>query len=111
MHTPHVYLSVPHTRSLNVSCSAPERSLTFERVGPVPAAPFSAQEASVRITGVGRAVRSWTLSRDGSAAPPPSSPIDCGAVAGGCGPEVPITLVPYGSTHLRMTQMPFTLPP
>jgi hypothetical protein len=45
----------------------------------------------------------------GSAGPPPASPA-CGALAadGACGPPFPVTLVPYGMTHLRMSVLPWT---
>ena len=41
-----------------------------------------------------------------SAAPPPQSPIDC-TVAGACGEVVVGTFVPFGATHLRMTELPW----
>ena len=40
-----------------------------------------------------------------AAAEPPPSPVDCAEMA--CGPEETITLVPYGSTNIRMSGLPW----
>ena len=85
----------------------PGATLTFERTGPVPDVPFSSQETSCVIHATVRSVRAWGFARDGSAAPPPVSPIDCSG-AGACGTPIKALLVPFGTTHLRMTEMPFT---
>ena len=52
-------------------------------------------------------LNNWKYAADGSAAPPPQSPVDCGAT-GACGPVIDVKLVPFGTTHLRMTQVPYT---
>jgi hypothetical protein len=69
--------------------------------------PYSSGETWLVIHGTARSVRSWTYAQDGSAQPPPQSPVDC-SQPNACGPAVPVVLVPYGTTHLRMTEMPYT---
>jgi len=88
----------------------PGASMTFQRVGPVPAVPFSSLISSNVIMAKARVLNRWGYASDGSAAPPPQSPIDCN-VNGACGPVVTVKLVPYGTTHLRITQMPHTALP
>ena len=102
--------TIPWNVALVLDPSDPAASLAFVRNGTTPAVPFSSHESSGYITGRGRVVSAWALARDGSAAPPPASPVDCAAVAGGCGPGRAIKMVPYGSTHLRMTELPYVLP-
>lgn len=91
--------------ALVVDPSAPDRSMTFTRLGPVPDMPYSSLIASNVIFAQARSVAAWGF-QDGSAAPPPNSPVDCSA-AGACGPIVNVTLVPYGTTHLRITEIPW----
>ena len=85
----------------------PAASMTFQRVGPVPDVPFSSLISSNVIMAKARVLNRWGYAADGSAAPPPQSPIDC-TVNGACGPVVTVKLVPFGTTHLRITQMPYT---
>jgi hypothetical protein len=82
-------------------------TLSFARLGPLPALPFSSTEHAGVISGLARVLNAWGYAADGSAAPPPASPVDC-AAAGACGGVVGVTLTPFGSTHLRMTEMPWT---
>jgi hypothetical protein len=84
--------------------TSPVTSLSFSRVGPVPEVPFSSTVQSNVITGVVRAMPNWGFAPDGSAAPPPMSPVDCS----NCGPLAKGIFVPFGSTHLRMTELPWT---
>jgi hypothetical protein len=86
---------------------APEATLSFTRLGPVPALPFSSTEHSGLITGLVRQLGSWGFAADGSAQPPPQSPVDCSAAGAACGPVVQGIFVPFGSTHLRMTELPW----
>jgi hypothetical protein len=95
--------------ALVVDPADPAATLSFARVGPVPALPFSSVEHSNVITGSARAVRAWSFASDGSAAPPPQSPLDCSAV-GASGDAVTVSLTPFGATHLRMTELPWTPP-
>jgi hypothetical protein len=99
---------MPWNIALVVDPNYPDRSLTFSRVGPVPEVPFAATESPVTIRGQARVVNAWGYASDGSAAPPPQSPIDC-TVQGACGDLIDVTLVPYGTTHLRITEIPYTL--
>jgi len=93
--------------ALIVDPAQPEASLTFARTGPVPAVPWSTKGRPVSITGMARVLPNWGLF-DNLPDVPPVSPVDCSG--SGCGATVPVTLVPYGSTYLRLTEFPFTLP-
>jgi len=85
----------------------PQASLNFTRLGPPPAVPFSSTLPSNIITGWVRQLQSWGFAADGSAQPPPQSPVDC-TVAGACGELVLGNFVPFGATHLRMTELPWS---
>lgn len=82
--------------------------LRFERTGAVNMSqPFDHANPPLRITAMARQVAAWGLAH-GSAAAPPASPGAC-AGEGACGAPFAVTLVPYGSTHLRMSVLPWTL--
>ena len=66
--------------------------------------PFSSTAIPVTITGTARAVLSWG-EQINAAATPPQSPACANASA--CGAEIPVTLVPFGSTHVRMAVLPW----
>lgn len=95
--------------ALVVDPADPARTLTHTRVGPVPPLPFSSTVHSSVITGTARALPGWGFASDGSAAPPPQSPVDC-AAPGACSPATQVVLTPFGATHLRMTELPWTQP-
>ena len=99
--------SVAWNSALVVDPDDAAATLSFARVGPVPALPFSSREHAGVISGLARALPAWGFAADGSAAPPPQSPVDC-AQAGACGDVAAVTLTPFGSTHLRMTELPWT---
>lgn len=99
--------STPWNVALLLDPTVPDQYLQFQRVGPVPAVPFSSTETSVIITGKATVINSWGFAADGSAQPPPASPVDC-SVAGACGNLIDVVLVPYGTTHLRVTELPYT---
>ncbi len=89
----------------------PETSLSFQRLAPGPPSPspFNRTGVPVQITGFGRVLAEWAPLFNNSAQAPPSSPIDCGAGDGRCGAvDVPVTLVPYGSTLIRVAVWPWT---
>jgi hypothetical protein len=87
----------------------PDTTLTFEQLRRPGKQPYAESTIPVIIHGTGRILPSWGLFNN-SAAPPPASPVDC-TPTGSCGVPVPVTLVPYGSTLLRMAALPWTHPP
>lgn len=93
------------TTPWNVALSL--KSLAFSRVSDTPPSPnpFSPTPPTQMITGVGYTLGGWGVVNN-SATTPPLSPIDC-TVAGVCGGQVGVTLVPYGTTLLRMAVLPW----
>jgi hypothetical protein len=81
--------------------------LTFARSGSLNATqPFDHSAPPLQITAMARLLPGWGLEH-GAAAGPPASPA-C-AAAGACGNATfPVTLVPYGMQHLRMSVLPWT---
>eukprot|EP00912_Choanoflagellata_sp_UC4_P001321 UC4_evm1s812 len=74
-------------------------SLQFHGGGDVPAVPFSTDdEPPVKITALARQVPSWTA--NGNPNPLPRSPLNSTE------PLINITLVPYGSTNIRISVFP-----
>ena len=99
--------AVRATRAWNVALVVdarnPGASLAFARAGPPGASPFAT--ASQALTGTGRVLPRWGMVNN-SAAPPPQSPVDCSA-PGACGEHVAVTLVPFGTTLLRVAALPW----
>ena len=99
--------------SYNITTSTPWnvalslKSLTFSRLSDIPPSPnpFSPSPPTLEITGLGYTLGAWGAVNN-SATVPPHSPIDC-SVAGVCGGQVQVTLVPYGTTLLRMAVLPW----
>lgn len=102
--------SVSPTTSWNVAVllsdiTNPGASLTFTQVSPPGLVPYNATTPPVTITGQGRLVNGWGEAANAAGAPPLSPA--CGVV-GECGDLIPVTFVPFGSTHLRISEMPYT---
>src|SRR5713101_3671746 len=93
-----VYPASPWNYGLLMDKIKPERSLRVE-TRPVARQPFVAKDAPVRLVGKGRRISGWTLAMN-SADTPPLSPVASEE------PLEDITLVPYGSARLRVTELP-----
>jgi hypothetical protein len=83
--------------------SNPGADLTFNRISSPSPVPFNSTAIPVTITGTARLVNNWQLVSNAADAPPESPAC---AAQGACGNPFPITLVPFGSTHIRMAILP-----
>ena len=103
--------STPWNLALVTDPSQADQSafFSFERTGPVPYPPFSSQDTPFTITAKARQVPSWGVVQ-GQPDAPPASPVNCATVKGGCGNEITVTLVPFGATHIRLTELPYVTP-
>jgi len=80
--------------------------LTFSRTGALNSTqPFDHAAPPLQIAAMARVIPAWVLEH-GAAAAPPGSPA-C-AAPGACGDAFPVTLVPFGMQHLRMSVLPWT---
>jgi len=84
----------------------PASAFNFTRVGPPPTKPYDSTAPPVMLTAQARLLSGWVEADNAAAAPPPS-PVNCSGPAGPCGAVVSVTLVPFGSTHLRMAEVPY----
>lgn len=85
----------------------PGATMNFTQASGPNAEPFDGTNPSVYITAQARLVNSWGIQTNAAAAPP-TSPVDCDATSGACGPVVNVRLVPYGTTLLRISVIPWT---
>ncbi len=97
-----VYPTTPWNYALQIDRAKPSLSVNFEE-RPIGSPPFSTNAFPVVANVKGRRVADWKIEK-GAAAAPPSSPVHSDL------PLEKLTLVPYGCTDLRITEMP-TLPP
>jgi len=103
----------PQAQDLNVTTPSPwnfailRTGLNFSSTGAPPGSlPFSGGSSNpLRITAWGRRLPSWGILK-GSADAPPLSPV-CAKPEDICGDPEIITLVPHGTTLLRITEFPW----
>jgi hypothetical protein len=77
-----------------------QKEIKFSYLRPFPEhCPFCSENPPITATIYGRELPSWGLERN-AAAPPPRSPVVSSQ------PLVPLTLVPYGNTRLRISEFP-----
>jgi hypothetical protein len=93
-----VYPKSPWNYAIQINRDDPAPSISFEErpVGPIP---FSTQGAPMVAKVKGRRLPGWGLERGAAAAPPPS-PVQTTE------PVEALTLIPFGCTDLRITELP-----
>jgi uncharacterized protein len=94
-----VYPKSPWSYAIQVDSERPEHSIVIEERAGEPTRFFSPAGSPVIAKVKGRRLRGWGLER-GAAAPPPRGPVS------GSEPLEDLTLIPYGCTDLRVTELP-----
>lgn len=98
-----VHPASPWNYALELDPASPERFLEVEYSATDDAPPYSPDGARIVLRGRGRRLPEWGLAH-GAADAPPASPASTDE------PSEAVTLLPYGSARLRVTEVPWTLP-
>ncbi|HEU5397488.1 MAG TPA: beta-L-arabinofuranosidase domain-containing protein, partial [Verrucomicrobiae bacterium] len=95
--------TTPWNYALQLDPADPAASLTFTNFSSTsPSDPFDPATPSIALLAQARQVPSWTIGWRGTQAfEPPVSPV------ASTNPLVPVTLVPFGSQHLRISWFPY----
>jgi hypothetical protein len=96
-----VQSTTPWAYALQMNPTNPSASVTFTNYG-TPTNPFDPAEPSVALTAQARQLPGWTIGWLGTHAfEPPASPVTS------TNPLETVTLVPFGSQHLRLSWFPY----
>ncbi len=97
-----VHATTPWNYALQLDPKNPSGSLTFTNFGVVPADPFDPAQPSVALIAQAQRLPDWTIGWRGTHAfEPPVSPVASD------GPLDTVTLVPFGSQHMRISWFPY----
>jgi hypothetical protein len=94
-----VYPASDWNYALVMDTNQPENSVKF-KFRSVSQHPFTPEDAPVLAKVKGRRLPRWTIETNAAAGPLPESPVDSNE------PLEELTLIPYGCSHLRITEFP-----